>query len=80
MKPKAIVLGAGIWFVWSGKKNYTAYQEALRNMLKRTIPVAKEVKLYIFNMLNYTQCRSLIFPFLARSSTDHNEAVSHVAA
>ncbi len=47
MKPKAVVIGAGSWFLWKGKANkggYDAYRTALENLLKMWLPVCQKVR------------------------------------
>ena len=43
MKPRAIIIGDGIWFVWNGKKNYVGFQKALRTRLKSIMELAGKV-------------------------------------
>ena len=51
MKPKAVILGAGIWFLWSGRWNYGFYQETLEFILSEWLPICEKTDVKLILML-----------------------------
>jgi hypothetical protein len=49
MKPKVVIIGEGIWFIWPGNKNMTGYEDALTNYLSSLMSVARKVDMLSTN-------------------------------
>ena len=43
MRPKALVIDDGLWFMTRGKQNYAGFQNATRRRLTELIPISKKV-------------------------------------
>jgi hypothetical protein len=43
MRPKAVVIGDGVWFIWSGRRDFKGYYAILKSHLRQLVAMANKV-------------------------------------
>ena len=46
MKPKAVVIGQGAWFVKAGEKDFNGYRRELNRILVGLVRISRQVRYY----------------------------------